>query len=178
MTPRDKAKVEHWLESNRARPQARAMRSAGYSTTRLLKPMAKKYGKTSTVATITKGWADYAGRFAKVSKPVRLSGTKAGTALTIEALGPAASLIQADAGRIIDRINARLGANTVSALRVTHGQMKQDLPTAKSHRKGRNLRGLTPTQEAELQSTLSDTEDGPLKAALETLGRSVMSKDT
>ena len=150
------------------------MRSAGYSATRLLKPMEKKYGKTSTVATIAKSWGDYAGRFAKVSKPVRLSGTKAGTTLTVEALGPAASLIQADAGRIIERINSRLGSTTVSAIRVVNGQMARDIAPIKAHK------GLTPTEEAELQSTLSDAGDGPLKDALEQFGRSVLggTKDT
>ena len=164
--------MERWLETQRARPQAKAMRTAGWTANRLLKPLERKHGKGGgAVAQIRQNWPDYAGKFAKLSRPVRLQGTKEGRTLLVEAVGPAATLIQADAGRILERLNARLGANAVDAIRVVQGRMERDTPIDAPA-----VRGLTPSEEAELQSSLGSVEDERLKAALESLGRNVIGK--
>jgi hypothetical protein len=161
--------VEKWLETQRARPQARPMRTAGFATNKIVRPLSRKHGKLkSSVAQIQTHWPEFAGRFAKLSKAVRVSGTKEGRTLVVEAVGPAATLVQADAGAIIKRIQARLGTDAVSAIRVVQGKMARDLV------KTSPKRGLSPREEAELQSQLSDMEDGPLKDALEQMGRNVL----
>jgi len=168
----DKHVVEKWLETQRARPQARAMRTAGFSTNKVLRPLSKKHGKAkSSVAQIAQHWPEFAGRYAKLSKPLRVLGTKEGRTLVVEAVGPAATLVQADAGTIVRKIQARLGTDAVNAIRVVQGKLSRDLPKAAPKR------GLSPREEAELQSQLSDIEDGPLKDALEQMGRNVLSSD-
>ena len=173
MSPEDKAKMEAWLETQRGRPQARAMRTAGWTANRLLRPLERKHGKGGgALALITRHWPDHAGRYAKLSKPIRVQGTKEGRTLVVEAVGPAATLIQADAGRILERINARHGANAIDALRVVQGRMERDTPIDASP-----SRGLTPTEEAQLQESLGAVEDERLKAALEKMGRNAISRD-
>lgn len=172
MTGKDKALIEEWLATQRARPQARAMRTAGFSANKVLKPFHKKHGGKGapTIRQVAADWPHFAGRFAKLSRPVRVSGTKEGRTLHVEAAGPAAGLLQADAGNIVARIRARLGSRSVDAIRVSQGRVDDriDVPTPE--------RGLTPSEEAKLQSGLSGVEDEGLKAALEALGRNVLKK--
>ena len=154
------------------------MRTAGFTANKVLRPLtrnhAKSGGKTGgTIKRITADWKDYAGRFAKLSKPLRLHGTRDGRTLTVEALGPAATLLQADSGSIIERINARLGSDTVQSLRVIQGRIERETPIDAPTK-----RGLTPTEESQLQSSLSGVGDDGLKAALEALGRNVIGRET
>ena len=165
--------MERWLETQRARPQARAMRTAGWTANKLLRPLERRHGKGGgAVAQIRKAWPDYAGRLAKLSKPVRMQGSKEGRTLVVEAVGPAATLIQADAGRILERLNARLGDRAVDHIRVVQGKMERDTPIDATP-----TRGLTPTEEAQLQESLGAVEDERLKAALEQMGRNVIARD-
>lgn len=170
---RNRAVIEGWLESNRARPQARAMRSAGYSAVRVSKRVGRSLpgpAPRSSLSRIRRDWADHAGRFARLSRPVRLQGTREGTVLVVEALGSAGALVQADSARILDSINARSGAGTVSGLRVVQGRVERARPIDAPPP------GLTPSEEASLRRDLAAAPEGPLKAALESLGRAVTQK--
>lgn len=174
MDGKAKATFEKFLEANRGRPQARAMRTAGYTATRLSKSLGKTVGgpaPRSSVAQIARDWADHAGRYARLSRPVRLQGTKSGTVLVVEATGSAGALIQADSARIISAINARLGAGTVRGLRVVQGRVARQTPIHKS------AAGLTPGEEAELREGLSAAPEGGLRDALEAFGRSVAMRE-
>lgn len=169
---RDPALVERWLETQRGRPQARAARTAGWSANAVLRPLARQASGTkaaSSLRRLREVWPDAAGRLAKMSRPVRVQGTKAGRTLVVEALGPAATLVQADAGRILARINARLGADAVGAIRVVQGRMERDAPMDAPAR-----RGLTPLEERDLNASLHNVSDPGLREALERMGRNVI----
>ena len=176
MNPKDKARIEEWVASQTARPQARAMRSAGFTANKVLRPLARRHGRTTSISVLRANWHQFAGaRFAKLSRPVRVQGTKDGRTVVVEAAGPAASLLSAASGQILARINAFVGTSAddrgFTALRVVQGRMDSEAePVAPQ-------RGLRPSEERELQSRLADVDSPELKAALEKLGRSVLGQD-
>ena len=178
MEPRNKsagnrATIEGWLEDQKARPQARAMRSAGWTANKLLRPMAKKHGSTTSVAVLNANWHQFAGpKFGKLSRPVRVQGTKSGRTVVVDAAGPAASLVAASSDQILARINAFVGGDGFTAIRVQQARMERDQPIARQP-----SRGLRPSEEQALQGRLADISSPELKAALEKLGRSVISKE-
>jgi len=162
--------LRRWVETQRGRPQYRAAPSAGLSVSKVMRPLAKKHGGGRSAIALEKIWPEVMGpRWSKISSPVRFLGGRNGRTLTISAPGPAASLIMAQSGPIIERLNAHLGSSHVARIKVIQSRMTKPARTQSN-------RGLAPRQETELRAGLSDIKSKRLKAALEKMGRQVLSK--
>jgi len=162
--------LSQWVESQRGRPQFRAAPSAGLSVSKVMRPLARKHGGGSSAIALEKIWPEIMGpRWSKISSPVRFLGGKNGRTLIISAPGPAASLILAQSGPILQRINAHLGASHVGRIKVVQSRMTKPARSQPN-------RGLAPRQETALQTGLSDIKNEKLKQALERMGRQVLSK--
>ena len=159
-----------WVESQRGRPQYRAAPSAGLSVSKVMRPLAKKHGGGRSAIALEKIWPEIMGpRWSKISSPVRFLGGRTGRTLIISAPGPAASLILAQSGPILQRLNAHLGPSHVVRIKVVQSRMTKPARTQSN-------RGLAPRQETELRAGLSDIKSERLKQALEKMGRQVLSK--
>lgn len=158
------------METQRGRPQFRAAPSAGMSVNKVMRPLAKKHGGGRSAIALEKIWPDIMGpRWSKISSPVRFLGGRNGRTLIISAPGPAAALIMAQSGPIIERLNAHLGASHISRIKVVQSRMTKPARTNVT-------RGLAPRQEAKLRDGLSDIKSERLKKALEKMGRQVLSR--
>jgi hypothetical protein len=98
---------------------------------------------------------------ARVTVPRRLVG---GT-LTLACAGPIALELQHMTGELITRINVRLGSGTVRALRFE--QALTEAPPA-------SLPGPSPAAVEAAEAAVAGLPDGPLRAALASLGRVVL----
>ncbi len=162
--------LSHWVESQRGRPQFRAAPNAGLSVSKVMRPLARKHGGGSSAIALEKIWPEIMGpRWSKISSPVRFVGGRDGRTLIISAPGPAASLILAQSGPILQRLNAHLGASHVGRIKVVQSRM---IKPARTH----PPKGLAPRQEAELRAGLSELKSDRLKKALEKMGRHVLAK--
>lgn len=159
-----------WVETQRGRPQFRAAPSAGLSVNKVMRPLAKKHGGGRSAMALEKIWPEIMGpRWSKISSPVRFLGGRNGRTLIISAPGPAAALIMAQSGPIIERLNVHLGTSHISRIKVVQSRMTKP---ARSH----SLRGLAPRQENRLREGLVDIKSERLKTALEKMGRHVLSR--
>lgn len=159
-----------WLEDQRARPQFRPPPSAGLAVSKIMRPLAKKHGGGRSAMSLERIWPEVMGpRWSKISTPVRFLGGRDARTLVISAPGPAAALIMAQSGPIISRLNAHLGSGHVGRIKVVQSRM-----TAPN--KVTPKRGLAPRQEVALQDGLANVKNEKLKAALEAMGRNVISK--
>ena len=167
--PKRRAALERYVESQRARPQARPAPSAGMAVNRVLKPLGVKGRRRgSSALALADIWGEIMGpRWGRISAPVRFRGSREGRTLVISAPGPAAALIMAASGPILERLNAHYGTDHVQRLQVV--QAKADAPQPAPRR-----RGLSPSEEARLQAGLEDIGDERLRRALERLGRAVI----
>ena len=119
---------------------------------------------------LEKIWPEIMGpRWSKISSPVRFLGGRNGRTLIISAPGPAAALILAQSGPIMDRLNAHLGSGHVTRIKVVQSRMT--IPTRVQAKKG-----LAPRQELELREGLSNMKNEKLKQAMEKMGRQILSK--
>lgn len=165
-----RAAATKWMESQRGRPQYRPAPHARKAVARIMRPLAKKHGSGSTG--LAENWADIVGsRFAKFSRPIRFTGRDGDRALVLSAPGPAAALIMASSGSIIDRANTYLGPGHITKLKVIQTKLKTESST------GPAPRGLSQQDGDALQSGLENIKDPDLKKAFESLGRAVLSKD-
>lgn len=159
-----------WVESQRARPQFRAAPNAGLAVSKIMRPLARKHGGGKSALALEKIWPEIMGpRWSKISSPVRFLGGRNGRTLIISAPGPAASLILAQSGPILDRLNAHLGSGHVTRIKVVQSRMT--IPS-----RTQPTKGLAPRQETELRDGLSGVKNKKLKQALEEMGRQVLSK--
>jgi len=198
---RERMKIAKWLETKRGRPQYRPAPPAGRAVAKVLKPLSKKFTGSSSAARLIPHWPSIIGeKWAKFSRPEKFSADKTGKILIISAPGPAAALITASAGPILDRVNIYMGEGVVTGLRVQQkkmgaaarprsnmgdkagtnqnpknptGQYLADAP----RNSGRPApRGLTPQEETILQEGLEHVEHNALKSALAALGRNVIAQ--
>lgn len=166
----NKQVLGRWVETQRGRPQFRAAPSAGMAVSKVMRPLAKKHGGGRSAMALEKVWPDIMGpRWSKISSPVRFLGGREGRTLIISAPGPAASLILAQSGPILDRLNTHLGSGHVFRIKVVQSRMTQPADS-------RLKRGLPPRKTRQLEDSLSQIENPQLKAALEKMGRGVLSK--
>jgi hypothetical protein len=170
----EKAKLTAWLSTQRGRPQYRHAPAASRAVRKIVKPLSRKFG--AGVNAISENWQEIAGpRFAKFSRPVKITGGRDGRTLYIQAPGAAAALIMASSGQIIDRLNTFLGYGHISRIKVIQGPAN---PNAKSSLPANSApRGLTPSEDRSLHSALSSVKDPALKEALEKLGRKALTRD-
>lgn len=161
------------LARKRSRPQYRPLPPAGRSLNKTLKALDARFGQGP--GALQARWREIVGAdIAKRTEPVKLSKPRDGgpASLEIRVAGPAAALIQHQAPEIVARVNLFLGAGAVNKLRIVQGPLRALGDTAKPVR--RKAPPLDAAQEAELARGLADAPDGPLKAALLSLGRSVL----
>lgn len=171
---KDKQTLSHWLEQKRGKPQYRPAPMAGVAVSKVLRPLSKKFGgKTgASAAALSKHWPQIVGaRWAKISTPLKFTGSREGRTLVITAPGAAATLIMSASGPIIERLNGHLGDGYVSRIRVIQTKMKD------ASKVSIPKRGLSPREESKLQEGLSNIENDGLKQALEKLGRGVLTDD-
>jgi len=172
LTPPERAQVERYLEARRARPQARMLPSVGMAVNRVMRPLAKKGGtkRGSSALALADIWPEIMGpRWSKISSPVRFRANHGERTLVISAPGPAASLILAAAGPILERLNAHLGDGHVSRIQVVQAAAK---PNATATEKPK--RGLTPSEARSLHEGLTQVRNERLKDVLGRLGREVI----
>ena len=166
------AALSRYVEARRARPQIRPAPSAGLAVNRVMKPLGGK-GKRrgSSALALASIWPEIMGpRWSKISAPVRFRGSKDGRTLVITAPGQVSALMTAASGQILERINTHYGHDYVQALQFVQGKPTAPVQPAVK-------RGLTPGEEARLQSGLDGLKNTRLRDALERLGREVMRKD-
>lgn len=162
--------LDKWVETQRGRPQFRAAPNAGLAVSKIMRPLARKHGGGSSALALEKIWPEIMGpRWSKISSPVRFLGGRNGRALIISAPGPAASLILAQSGPIIERLNAHLGSSHVNRIKVVQSRMT--IPPRTEPKTG-----LAPRQESELREGLAEIKNEKLKQVLEKMGRQVLSK--
>lgn len=166
----NRGKIIAYLEKNRGKPQFRSTPSAGMAVNRVVRPLSKKFGPG--VGIVQAHWSDIVGvKWAKLSRPVAIRGHKDGKSMIIEAQGPAATLLQANSGQLLDKINQFLGANTVNKLKVQQASIQSfDRSPAKTAEARRD--------EKDMQSGLDNDGDNALQTALNKLGQKIRASET
>lgn len=168
----ERAKLSLWLAQQRGRRQYRHAPPASASVSKIVKPLSAKFG--AGVTAIHQNWETIAGRrFAKISRPVKITGGKDGRTLVIKAPGPAAALIMASSGQILDRLNSFLGYGHITRIKLIQGAMN---PKPAAPNPTPSPRGLSPSEKASLQSGLEHIEDDALRQALEGLGKKTLAQ--
>ena len=178
-SPEEAAEI---LRRRRTRPVRRPPPAAARAVARLVRGLDKQFGPS--VGPLQSRWREVVGEtLGRVSEPVKLiqpRGTRAGpkqplgATLELRVDGPAAAIVQHQAPEIIDMVNLTLGSGAVARLRIVQGLIRRPA------RSGKSLRGKPPldaAREAELKASLAAVPDGPLKAALLKLGRSVFREE-
>ena len=172
LTPAERAQIERYLEARRARPQARMLPSAGMAVNRVMRPLAKKGGqkRSSSALALADIWPEIMGpRWSKISSPVRFRARNGERTLVISAPGPAAAMILAASGQILQRLNTHLGADHVQRLQIVQAAPKLSAEPAEKPQ-----RGLTPSEEHALHEGLTQVRNERLKDVLGRLGREVL----
>lgn len=161
------------LAAKRTRPPPRPPPPASRSLAPTLKALEAKFGHDADALKVR--WKEIVGEvLARRSEPVKLVRQRTGGAiLELRVDGPAAALIQHQAGQIIQRLNLFLGEGEVTKLRIVQGLLR---PAAKAAppRRRRAPPPLDAAAEAELAAGLADLKDGPLRDSLTKLGRHVL----
>lgn len=161
------------LATKRSRPPHRPPPPAGRGLSKLVRDLDARFGQGP--GALQARWREIVGeQIARRTEPVKLTKPRGGAAaaLEIRVAGPAASIIQHQAHEILARVNLFLGEGSVDKLRIVQGPLRAQTEAAKPAR--RRPAPLDAAQEAELERSLSDAPDGPLKAALMELGRGVL----
>lgn len=175
-TPAEAADI---LSRRRTRPTPRPPPAAGRGLTRLLKDLDAKFGQGP--GALQARWREIVGPdIAKRTEPVKLTKPRTGgpAALEIRVAGASAALIQHQAPEIVARVNLFLGTGAVNKLRIVQGPLRNLTGAAAAKPAPRRAGPLDAALEAELAKGLADAPDGPLKAALLSLGRGVMRRRT
>lgn len=171
----DRARISDWLETQRGRPQYRPAPHAGRAVNKILKPLAKKSG--GSTANLRPHWPQIVGdKLARVSKPVRYASGARGRTLVIEAPSAAATLLTSNAARILSRIEAAIGPHNIAHIKIAPRRNREYTTSApKTYTPAQ--RGLTPSEQKELDVTLSKLKNKALRPALEKLGKKLYTKD-
>ncbi|WP_421792439.1 DciA family protein [Hyphobacterium sp.] len=106
-----------YLKDRRGRAQYKGAPPAGRAAAKILKPLAQKFGPGTD--RLKEHWSEIVGeRLAGWTSPDSLKGQT----LYILAKGPAGALIEADAPRILERLEMIMGRSAPTRLRVRQGQ--------------------------------------------------------
>jgi hypothetical protein len=164
------------LGRTRTRPAPRPPPPAARMIAPALREFDKKFGQGP--GALQARWREIVGEpIARRTEPVKVIKGRAGQPSTLELRvdGPAAALIQHQAAEIVARVNLFLGADTIGRLRIIQGPLRP-AAAAPARPQPRRPAPLDAAREAELARGLAAQPDGPLKAALQELGRSVLRK--
>lgn len=173
-----------WAQYARGRPARRPPPSAGSLILKALArhrksgegPAAQTRGPRGRagsaavhLAQIARHWPDIVGtRIAALSTPERVSGRAGARVLHIIAAGPAGVLLEAESRKILERVNGFCGDRALSRLAVSRGLARTPAREAPAP-----AVKIAPRAALKIAQTLEPVGDPRLKAALETLGRSV-----
>ncbi len=166
------------LAAKRTRPPRRPPPVAGRALTGLLKSLDERFGRGPEG--LKARWREIVGEtLAQRTEPMKLTKGRAGqgAALELKVDGPAAALIQHQAGDILARVNLFLGEGAVERLRIVQGVVRR--PAAEASAKAaqarrRRVQPLDAAVEARLEESLARAGDEGLKGALRRLGREVL----
>lgn len=164
------------LAAKRTRPARRPPPPAGRMLTSTLKALDEKFGQGPQA--LQARWREIVGeQIARRTEPVKVIKGRQGQPSTLEIRvdGPAAALIQHQAAEIVSRVNLFLGTGAIGRLRIVQGPLRPAAAAA-PRPQIRRPAPLDAAKEAELKRSLEAAPDGPLKAALEELGRNILRK--
>jgi len=152
-------------------------------TATLLNEQIRRAGESRgfAVTRVLTHWAEIAGpEIAAIARPVKIGygRTGFGATLTVLTTGAQAPMLEMQKDRLREQVNAAYGYNAISRVRIT-----QTAPTGFSDGQAR-FEAPAPVQPAEpspeicrdATQTAGDVADDGLRAALERLGRNVLSK--
>lgn len=156
------------LQQRRGREAHRAAPGAGVYASKIMRPLLRDIGLT--LPEIQRRWADIVGeKLGELTEPERLSGPGAHQTLTLRTHPAASPLVQHQIPLILDRL--RLAGAGVAKIAVVQGSLTAKRPAPLPAR---------PVQasidEDAILAALTEIDHGPLRAALERLGRAVHGK--
>jgi hypothetical protein len=171
------AEAREILSRRKTRPAPRPAPRAGRQLQGLIKELDAQFGRGA--GALEPRWREIVGdQLARVTRPQKLTKGRGGTGgvLELRVAGPAALLVQHQSAEILSRVNLFLGAGSVDKLRIAQGPVKP-LPEAVSKpRRPSKPPPLPAETEAELARAVEPAPEG-LRAALQKLGRAVLSKN-
>lgn len=171
----NRALISDWLETQRGRPQYRPAPHAGRAVNKILKPLAKKAG--GSTANLRPHWPQIVGdKLARVSKPARYASGAKGRTLVIEAPSAASTLITSNISRILARIEAVIGPHDIAHIKVAPRRNRL-IPEDTQKKYMAPQRGLTPSEQNELDKKLSKLKHEALRPALEKLGKKLYTRE-
>ncbi|WP_170571714.1 DUF721 domain-containing protein [Ruegeria atlantica] len=164
--------------------QRRRSSTRGFKrTATLLNGQIRRAGESRgfAVSRLLTHWAEIVGQdMAAIARPVNVGYGKGGIGATLTVLttGPQAPMLEMQKEQLRSKVNAVYGYNAISRVRIT-----QTAPTGFAegqasfdHKPKSAKPKIDPEIEAEADRTARDVHDGELRAALERLGRNVLSK--
>ncbi len=164
--------------------QPRRSTTRGFKrTATLLSDRIRKAGESRgfAVSRLLTHWADIVGPdITAIARPVKVGYGKGGfgATLTVLTTGPQAPMLEMQKDRLRDKVNAVYGYNAISRIRIT-----QTAPTGFAegqasfeHRPKQAKPTIAPEVVAEADKVTRAVHDQDLRAALERLGRNVLSK--
>lgn len=164
--------------------QPRRSTTRGFKrTASLLSDRIRKAGESRgfAVSRLLTHWAEIVGPdIASIARPVKVGYGKGGfgATLTVLTTGPQAPMLEMQKEQLRDKVNAVYGYNAISRVRIT-----QTAPTGFAegqasfdHRPKQAKPTTAPEIVAEADKVTRAVHDGELRAALERLGRNVLSK--
>lgn len=164
------------LSARRTRPVRPPPPGAARALAGTLKALEAKFGKSGDG--LKARWREVVGEaLAARTEPARLTGGRGGSGATLELRveGAWATLVQHQAGEILERVNLFMGEGAVARLRFQQGPLRK----APARAPGR-LRAAGPLDAAEEQALareLQDLRHDGLRDALTRLGREVRRRE-
>lgn len=157
-----------YLRQRRAK-RAFQPRGIGKEARNLIK---SKASPEASFSRIQLDWSELVGpSISAISRPVKLSGTKAGRTLTIRVLPAAAALIQHQEEMLRQRLSVAAGGN-ITKLRIEQGPLP-GTPV----KQAKKSRTLSPEEIAALEGSVAGIENDRLRAAIVALGLAVLADD-
>lgn len=161
------------LARRRTRPMPRPAPPVGKSLRPILKSLEDRFGQGP--GQLQARWKEIVGEtLARHTEPMKLvkgRGNAPGV-LELRVAGPAAAIVQHQAPEILQRVSLLLGEGQIGKLRIIQGPVRGHV--GKTQAKRRRIKGpLDAAAEKALAESLADQPEGPLKAALLTLGREI-----
>jgi hypothetical protein len=168
------SRMTDWLETQRGKPQYRPPPRASRAVNKLIKPLAKKAG--GSTANLRPHWPQIMGsKLARVSKASRYASGLRGRTLVIEAPSAAPTLIMSNKTRILERIEKAIGPHDIVHIKVIHRRNRENAPIG-APKSYAPPRGLTPSEQAEIEQSLSKLKNKALRPALEKLGKKLYTR--
>jgi hypothetical protein len=169
----DPAEVAEILARKRTVPVRRPPPPIARSLGPTLRALEEKFGQGA--GALQAHWREIVGEtLARHTEPVKLVKSRAGSILELRVAGPAAAIVQHQSPDILARAALKLG-EPVSKLRIVQGPIRgTGLAARPAPGRKRSKPPLDAAAEQALTAGLAGQPDGPLKSALEKLGREVL----